>query len=47
VASFGRKQVLPCGPSLGKVAVDGVRLMKVFPYYGTNLGASILLAGAK
>jgi len=35
----GTKQVLPYPPSLAKVAADDVISSKVFPYYGTNLGA--------
>jgi hypothetical protein len=38
--------VLPWKLSLGKVALGGAIFRKVFPYYGTNSGTSIVYAGA-
>ena len=42
----GCKQMLSCGPSLGKVAAVGAISRKVFPYYDTNLWTSTVCAGA-
>jgi hypothetical protein len=41
----GRKQVLPCEPRLGMVAPGDALSRKVIPYYVTNFGASLVLAG--
>jgi hypothetical protein len=41
----GWKQMLSCGPSLAKVAMDGVHLGKVRPYYDTNFGKLLLFSG--